>query len=73
MVLRKFLGWCYKNADDKREFVIDKKAALRRRLKQVAMIDREIEHGFCMLKQYVKGGDYWLNCLESPEPFWYLN
>ena len=72
MMLRKFLSWCYKNEDDRRELVMDKRATLRKRLLNVHTIDNEIEHGFCVLKEFVKGGDYWHNCVTRPEPFWYL-
>ena len=66
MTLRKFLSWCYKNADDKRELNFAKKEALRQRLFHVHTIDNELERGFCMLKEYTKGGDFWYNCLKSP-------
>lgn len=66
MKLRKFLQWSYTNADDRRLLI-------RRRLKNIHLIDTELERGFCTLKEYVKQGDYWYNCLKSPEKFWYLS
>ena len=73
MVLRKFLSWCYKNAENRRELVLRKKTALRNRLLNVAAIDNEIERGFCVLNFYTKHGDFWLNCVTREEPFWYLS
>ena len=59
MVLRKFLSWCYKNADDRRELVLRKKTALRNRLLYVHDIDTEIERGFCTMNCYFRyGGGY---------------
>lgn len=72
MTLRKFLSWCYKNANDRRVLVLNKKQALRQRLLNVHMIDTELERGFCVLKDYTRYGDWWVNCLKSPEVFWYL-
>ncbi len=56
MVLRKFLSWCYKNADDKRELVLRKKTALRNRLLYVHDIDTEIERGFCTISTHFRNG-----------------
>ena len=73
MSLRSFLRRSFKNTFCKRELSLKKKETLRNRLFYVHSIDNEIERGFCMLKDYTKGGDFWLNCLVSPEPFWYLS
>ena len=67
MTLRKFLSWSYKNTNEKRSLY------LRRRLNQVMAIDRELERGFQVLKEYTKHGDFWYNCVKSPEKFWYIN
>ena len=73
MSLRSFLHRSFRNTFCKRELALQKKTALRHRLFHVHTIDNELERGFCMLKEYTKGGDFWLNCLVSPEPFWYLS
>ena len=65
MNLRTFLSWSYTNANDRRVLI-------RQRNYNVHLIDNELERGFCMLKEYVKGGDFWYNCLKSPEKFWYI-
>ena len=56
MILHKFLRWCYKNADDRRELVLRKKTALRNRLLNVAAIDNEIERGFCTISTHYRNG-----------------
>ena len=65
-MLRSFLGWSYKNANDRRRL------DLRQRALNIHMRDTELERGLCMLKEYVRYGDFWYNCLKSPEPFWYI-
>ena len=49
-----------------------KKQKLRQRMRNIHLIDTEMERGFCVLKNYVKQGDYWYNCVKSPEKFWYI-
>jgi len=72
-MLREFLRWCYKNANDKRELRLNKREELSRRLHRVWTIDNELERGFCMLKQYVRYSDKWYNAVKSPEKeFWYI-
>ena len=49
MTLQKFLSWCYKNADDKRELALMKKQALRQRLFNLHVIDNEIPGSHCVI------------------------
>ena len=49
-----------------------KKTKIAQRMWNVHIIDSELERGFCVLKEYVKYGDYWYNCTKSPEKFWYI-
>ena len=48
MMLRKFLSWCYKNADDKRELVLRKRETLRQRLLNLHVVDNELDGDFCL-------------------------
>jgi len=73
IMLRNFLRWCYKNANDKRELKLNKREELSRRLHRVWTIDNELERGFCVLKQYTKYGDAWVNSITREEPFWYID
>ena len=68
-VLRKFLSWSYKNANNKREL---RRNALRNRLQYVWSIDNQIERGFCFISQYLKHGDFWYQCEVSPEPLCWI-
>ena len=58
----------YKNRSKKARRLI-----LRQRLHDTIMRDRVLDGGLCILKEFVKGGFYWFNCVKSYEGLWYIN
>lgn len=65
-ILKRFLKRSFKNTHAKREL------DLRTRLRQVIMIDREVEGGLSQLGSYVKNGKFFYNCIKSPEGLWWI-
>ena len=51
MKLNKFLSWCYKTANDKREFLVrEKKSRLRQRALTIHIMDSEIAGTTCKIE-----------------------